>query len=206
MTKENQFVKFPGHLQYIAGELTSRSAKRGGNIVESIAKLAQPTNAWALDEIDDVFAKVAGIFRVKIGGRRTILEVINSSGYTNYDRSILELCTLSGGQESMATTEVFDIEHFDHDPTDAEIEAEHVRRGLNRPEVDHAVHFGDQIRHLPVDGHPVVFYLKNPVLGAGGNQRVLDLWRHGALRRFHWLWLFPGTRWHRASRFVGVRE
>lgn len=151
-------------------------------------------------------AKTANIFRVKIGGRRTIAEVVGASGYTWVNPTILERRSLSGGRERWAAIEVFDIERFNHDPTDAEIEAEYERRGLTRPEVDHAIHFGEQHPSLPVEGQPVVFYLKKPVLDAGGGSDVLSLWRYGAGRELSLGWLGPGGRWYRFYRFAGVRE
>lgn len=206
MADKNSFVQFAGQFQSVAGEITRRRAERGGNIIDSIAQLAQPANVWALDEIDAVLAKLANVFRVKIGGRRTIADVVAASGYTSYDRSILERCVFVQGWERWTTVEIFSIEHFDHEPSDAEIEDEYVRRGLKRPEVDHAVHFGDQYRDLPVEGHPVIFYLKDPVPGADGRRYVLYLWRFGANRKLGWYWLCPGHRWYRDCLFAGVRE
>ncbi len=208
MAQTNPFVQFSGHLQSVAGELTRRLGERGGNIVESIGKLAQPANAWALDELTATLAKLANIFRVKIGGLRTAAQVLEASGYTGYDRSIGERCVLSQGSEKVVNIEVFDIEHFDHDPTDAEVEAEYVRRGPKRPTPDHAIHFGEQHQHLPVEGHPVIFYLEKPVEfpGAGGFRYVFYLWRNGALRELDWFWLNPSDRWNRNYRFAGVRE
>jgi len=207
MGQQNPFVQFPGHLQFVAGDLTRRSAARGHNIIDAIAKLAQPANAWALDEIDAVLAKLANTFYVKIGGSRTAAEVIAASGYVYCDPAIPEQCVLQQGRERLVKIEVFDVEHFDHDLTDAEVEAEYIRRGLKRPEVDHAVHFGDQVRGLPVEGHPVIFYLKNPVPDADGSPSVLGLWCNGALRGLRWHWLHPrGGRWLRRYLFAGVRE
>jgi len=206
MAKSNEAVKFAGQFQAVIGEISGRLEKRGGNVVDVVSRLALPGNAWALDEIDAVFAKLLNIFRVKMGGKRGIAAVVEASGYTGYDPSIIERCELQKGYERWATVEIFDMKHFDHDPSDAEVEAEYVRRGLKRPDVDHAVHFGEQFQHLPVEGRPIIFYLQNPVLGAGGFRCVLGLWRYGADRKLGWHWLNSGLRWDRDYRFAGVRE
>lgn len=207
MAEKNPFVQFPGHLQFVAGELTRRLGARG-NIVEAIGKLAQPVNAWALDELTAVIVKLLNIFCVKIGGRRSIAEVIEASGYTSFDSSILERCVLTHGHEHPVVIEMFGIDHFDHNPTDAEIEAEYVRCGLKRPTPDHAIRFGEQYQHLPVEGQSVIFYLEEPVEfpGARGYRRVLILWRYGTGRELGWGWLGPGRRWDRRCLFAGVRE
>lgn len=206
MVKNNPFTQFGGHLETLGVELHKELEPWGLTVVDAVASLVQPGNAWAISEIGTILKKLANVFRVKIGGRRTIQEVVEGSGYNHFDYSILDRCALSGGRERWVTIEVFGIEHFDHDPTDVEIEAEYVRRSLRRPDVDHVVHFGDQVRVLPVEGHPVVFYLKNPVPGADGGPGVLRLWRHGAGRKLHWSWPAPGYRWDRRYRFAGVRE
>lgn len=185
-------VKLARELQLPAGMLYRLGTPEGE------ATLIAATKAF--------LAVVANIFTVKIGGPRAIAEVVAGSGYTHYDRSILERCRLAVGPEWSATIEIFSIEHFDHDPTDEEIEAEYVRRGLKRPDVDHAIHFGDQVRNLPVEGHPVIFYLKNPISYADGSRGVLGLWRRGAHRRLYWYWLDPVCRWNRSYLFAGVRE
>lgn len=176
------------------------------SLAETISQAALPGNAWALDEISAVLARIANVFQVKIGGRRTIKEVVESSGYTYYDHTILDGCKLVGGRERAVTIEIFSIEHFDHDPTDDEIEAEYVRCGLERPDADHGVHTGEQRPDLPQDGHPIIFYLKNPVSGAAGRRSVLALWRHGAGRGLRWDRLVPRLRWPRCCRFAGVRK
>lgn len=206
MAQANPFVQFSGHLQSVAGELTRRLGERGGNIIEIIGQLAQPSSSPVLDELVSVLAKLANIFKVKIGGQRTAAQVLEASGYTGYDRSIAERCVLTQGRERAATIEVFGIEHFDHDPTDEEIEAEYVRLGLKRPTPDHAIRFGEQLPHLPVDGHPIIFYLQEPVPDAGGRRSVLLLWRGGANRGLYWRWLAPSGRWDRLCLFAGVRE
>lgn len=206
MPRRDDAVQFAGHFQSVVGELSGRLKKKGGDIVRVVSELAQPENAWALDEISAVCAKLFNIFHVKIGGRRSIVQVLDESGYTNYDRSIAERCVLQKGRERQAVIEVFGIENYDHDPSDAEIEAEYIKQGLKRPDVDRAVHFGDQYRDLPEDGHPIIFYLQNPVPGACGGPLVLSLWRLGADRELRWIWLVPGHRWSRGCRFAGVRE
>ncbi len=206
MAKNNELVQFAGHFQSLATELSVRAAKRGGNIVREVSMLVQPANARALDEIDVILGKISNTFRVKIGGRRDIAEVVEGSGYTGYDGSIVERCAIQKGRERWAVVEIFDMEHLDHDPSDAEVEAEYVRLGLGRPDVDHAVHFGEQFQHLPVEGHPIVFYLQKPVPGAGGCRCVLGLLRAGVGRGLHWDWLIPSNRCSRDYRFAGVRE
>lgn len=206
MAKSNEAIRFAGHFQAVIGEISGRLEKHGGSVVDVVSKLAQPGNAWALDEIDSVLAKLLNIFRVKIGGKQSIFEVVEGSGYTGYDCSIIERCVIQNGRERWAVVKIFDMEHLDHNPSDAEVEAEYVRLGLKRPDVDHAVHFGEQFQHLPVEGHPIVFYLQNPVPDADGSCDVLGLWRGGAIRRLRWFWLGPSGCWDRFYRFAGVRE
>ena len=173
----------------------------------SLYRLATQEGEKTLIEAIKAFLNVVGnIFTIKIGGNRSIAEVVEGSGYTDFNRSILEQCTLSGGPEQEVTIELFGIEQLDHDPSDAEIEAEYVRHGLGRPNVDHAIHFGDQEHAMPVEGQPVIFYLKNPVTGSDGYRNVLELWRDGARRELRWRWLRPGRTWRRRCLFAGVRK
>lgn len=206
MGQTNPFVQFAGHYQSVVGEISRRLAERGGNIVEIIGQLAQPANSSVLDEVVAVLAKLAGVFQVKIGGSRASAEVLQVSGYTSYDRSIAERCVLAAGRERVVNIEVFGIEHFDHDPTDEEIEAEYAQRGLKRPTPDHAIRFGEQHKHLPVEDRPIIFYLQNPIPGADGGRSVLGLWRDGVKRGLVWSWLSPRYRWFRDYLFAGVRE
>ena len=206
MGQTNALVQFTGQFQAVAGELTSRLAKRGGNIVEVIGRLAQPANSSVLDEVVAVLAKLANIFTVKIGGNRTASQVLEMSGYTSYDGTIAERCVLTNGRVRSVKIKVFSIEHFDHDPMDAEIEAEYARHGLKRPTPDHAIHFGEQFKNLPIGGHQIVFYLEKPVPGAGRDRIVLRLLRCGAKRELRWLWLSPSNRLDSLYLFAGVRE
>lgn len=205
----DEFVQFAGHFQSLASEISGRLKKRGHSIVEAVSYAVQPGNEGSLDDLAETFAnlleRAKNAHQIIIGGNRTIVEVVAGSGYTDFDRSILERCTLAPGLKRKVTIEIFSIEHFDHDPTDAEVEAEYVRLGLGRPTPDHAIHFGDQKRDLPEDGHPIIFYLRVPVSDASGYRLVLKFWRNGARRRLDWRWL-PGRRWHRHYRFAGVRE
>lgn len=206
----NEFVQFAGHFQSLASEISGRLNKRGHNLAEAVARAVQPGNEKTLDDVASIFAglleQAKNTYQIIIGGNQTIAEVVAGSGYTDYDRSILERCTLAPGPKRKVTIEIFSIEHFDHDPTDAEVEAEYVRLGLGRPTPDYAIHFGDQKRDLPEDGHPIIFYLRVPVSDASGHRSVLEFWRDGAGRELCWDWLHPGHRWHRGCRFAGVRE
>lgn len=203
---KNELMQFAERFEAVAAELSRRLTARGVGIVQTLSQAALPANSWALDEIAAVLVRLANVFQVKIGGRRTLKEVVEASGYTSYDSSILERCALVGGRERNTIIEIFSIEHFDHDPTDAEIEAEYMQRGLGRPEADHAVHFGEQHQQLPVEGRHIIFYLKNPIPDADGSRRVLRLWRDGAWRGLLWRWLRPRFQWRRSGVFAGVRE
>lgn len=206
----DELVQFAGHFQSLASEISGRLKKRGCNVVEAVSRAVQPGNEKALDDIVNVFAdlleQAKTTHQIIIGGNRTIAEIVAGSDYAYYDPSILQRCTLSPGPKRKAKIEIFSIEHFDHDPTDAEVEAEYVRLGLKRPTADHAIHFGDQKRDLPEDGHSIIFHLKNPISVASGRRVVLGFCQFGAGREFYWSWLYQGLCWHRHCRFAGVRE
>lgn len=208
--KTNEFVQFAGHFQSLASEISGRLKKLGYGIVEAVSLAVQPGNEKTLDDITEVFAslleRAKNTHQIIIGGNRTIKEVVDGSGYADFNRSVLERCALTPGPKRKAMIEIFSIEDLDHDPTDAEIEAEYVRHNLKRPAVDHAIHFGDQKRDLPEEGHPIIFYLEVPVSDASGDRNVLRFWRNGAKRGLCWGWLHPGVRWRRHYRFAGFRE
>lgn len=205
MAKSNAAVQFAGHFQAVVGELAGRLEKKGGSIVEVVSRLAQPKNEQVLDQIVETLVGLINIFRVKIGGRKNIAKVVKASACA-CDNSIVERCVLQTGCERLVTIETFTVEHFDNpEPSDTEIEAEHIKRGLKRPDVDHVIHFVEQYKHLPVEGRPIIFYLQNPVPDAG-NRGVLFLWRSGAIRNLGWLWIDPGPRLTRPCSFAGVRE
>ena len=207
--KELIVDQYPGALGNAVKKLVELPANMIGAIYDLLEKLGGKDGDMWLTALCRFLRKESvwgNIFLVKMGGKRGIAAVVEASGYTGYDPSIIERCELQKGYERWATVEIFDMKHFDHDPSDAEVEAEYVRRGLKRPDVDHAVHFGEQYQNLPVERHPIIFYLRNPVLGAGGFRSVLGLWRDGAVRGLDWGWLGSGDRWDRDYRFAGVRE
>lgn len=58
MAKSDDFVRFGGHLQAVAFELSQRLGSRGITIAESLEGLAQPRGSETLDRIADAMASV----------------------------------------------------------------------------------------------------------------------------------------------------
>lgn len=152
-------------------------------------------------------AKIINEFVITIGGNRTIAEILAKSDHASYNHSIIKQCALAPGPKRKAMIVILGIEEYYHDPTETEIQEEYVRHGLKYLTVDHVIHFFNQKPDLPTEEHPIISYLRDPILG---NPTVMVLVRGRGCsyvyRNLDLNCFGPNFRYSRNYRFAGIRE
>ncbi len=138
-------------------------------------------------------------FPVRIGGGRTMDEIVSAGGYDGVHSFInQENFPLVPRPQAEVTVELVDLGRI---ATSAEAVAELHRRGLRRPTAEEAVCFGEQ--HPDAQRHRPIVWPHEPFVHADRSRRLLV---HFGGTGYRSLDLFVDSAWGAYCVFAGVSE
>jgi GNAT superfamily N-acetyltransferase len=145
--------------------------------------------------------RVTRRYRISLGGRRSTEELVDAGGY-GYAHSCVTSENFPVRPLAAGPTREILLVEFEREVTSADVLAEAVRLGLERPAYEDALHFG--IEHPDVQRERPVVFLHDPWVGFFGRRDVLCLWENAGRRELG-LEGFD-DRWGRPFRFAFVRR
>ena len=138
-------------------------------------------------------------FPVKIGGSRTMDEIVRAGRYDGVHSFInQENFPLGPRPQAEVAVELVELGRI---ATSGEAAEEFVRRGLRRPMPEEAVCFGEQ--HPDAQRHRPIVWPHEPFAHADGSRRLLV---HFGGTGYRSLDLYVDSAWGAYCVFAGVRE
>jgi len=163
------------------------------------------TNGGALpigkigDVLMDVISQMKNIFQLAISGDRTTKEVIQSGKYDRLNKNVDSQNFPMRPGRGHSTIQIID---FGYEVSTKEALVEAKKRGLERPDYEDALFFGEQFPDKQRE-RPIVF-LHEPWLGPSGDLGVLVLYGYSVKRLLNLDWL--DNDWYRGYMFAFARK